>query len=250
MSVPELTRAELRRYSRPLLLAEWADAGAQEKLKAAKVLVVGAGGLGGAVIPSLAGAGVGRMTIADGDRVSVSNLHRQLLFTVSDVGRGKAEVACARAQQINPFVTLRAAPELTPENALSFVQEADVVVDATDNFTARYLIADACREQGKACVWGAAGGVTGMVSVFTPEFGLRDLFPDPSAGESCDVIGVLGPLPNLVGQIMALEALKVLGGVGTPLVGQLWTVDALSSRVRVIQLRPTFKEQVSPKAGS
>lgn len=233
----DLSRTELRRYSRPLLVAEWEEADAQEKVKAASVLVVGAGGLGGAVIASLAGAGVGRLMIADGDTVSLSNLHRQHLFDTFSVNQHKAEVACARVQAINPFVQVQVAPPVTAENAVSLVQQVDLVVDATDNFTARYLIADACREARKTCVWGAAGGTTGMVSVFTPDCGLRELFPDPGAEESCDLIGVLGPLPNLVGQCMALEVLKVLGGVGETLQGQLWTFEALTGRVRIIRLR-------------
>lgn len=238
MSAPELTRAELRRYSRPLLLAEWADAGAQEKLKAAKVLVVGAGGLGGAVIAGLAGAGVGELVVADGDTVNTSNLHRQILFDSADVGKSKAQVACAHAQRINPFVRVRAAPYLTPENAPGLVGAANLVVDATDNFGARYLIADTCRDAGTTCVWGAAGGTTGMVSVFDARFGLRQLFPSPEGAESCDAIGVLGPLPNVIGNVMAGEALKVLSGVGETLAGRLWIFDGLNASVRVVRLTP------------
>ena len=238
MSVPELTRAELRRYSRPLLVAEWSEAGAQEKLRAAKVLVVGAGGLGGAVITGLAGAGVGTLIIADADTVSISNLHRQILFDMADVGKSKAQVACARAQRINPFVEVQTAPQFTPENAPELVGKADLVVDATDNFATRYLIADTCKDAGKTWVWGAAGGTTGMVSVFNAQFGLRELFPTPEGAESCDAIGVLGPLPNVVGNLMALEALKVLGGMEKTLLGQLWVFDALSARVRVVRLPP------------
>lgn len=233
-----LGRAQLRRYARPLLVPEWEEAGAQEKLLAASVLVVGAGGLGGAVIAQLAGAGVGRLVISDGDTVSLSNLHRQTLFSTADVGRFKAEVACARAQQINPFVQVCSAPEFQPQTAATLVEQATLVVDATDNFDTRYLIADACHKAGKTCVWGAAGGTTGMVSVFTPSFGLRDLFPDPAGAESCDMIGVLGPLPNLIGQMMAGEVLKVLGGVGEPLVGKLWVFEALTGRVRLLKVNP------------
>lgn len=241
-SPASLSRAELRRYARPLLVPEWEKAGAQEKLKHSSVLVIGAGGLGGAVIAPLAGAGVGQLTIADGDTVSLSNLHRQTLFSSADVGRLKAEVACARAQGINPFVQVRAEAEFTPQNAAALVAQAELVVDATDNFQTRYLIADACQAAGKNWVWGAAGGTTGMVSVFTPQFGLRQLFPDPAQAESCDAIGVLGPVPNLVGQMMACEVLKVLGGVGESLVGRLWTFEALTGQVRVIRLAvpPSF----------
>ncbi|WP_102127641.1 HesA/MoeB/ThiF family protein [Deinococcus planocerae] len=231
-----LSRPELRRYSRPLLVPEWLDSGAQERVRAASVLVVGAGGLGGPVIGQLAGAGVGRLVIADGDSVDLSNLHRQTLFTAADVGRPKAQVAAARAQAINPFVRVETAPFLTEENAAPLVGEAALVVDATDNFAARYALADACTRLAREWVWGAASGTSGMVSVFGPALGLRDVFPDPGGAESCEEAGVLGPLPNVVGSVMALEVLKVLGGVGEPLRGRLWTFDALSGGVRVIRL--------------
>lgn len=237
-SQPELTRAELRRYSRPLLVPEWLEAGAQERLRAASVLVVGAGGLGGPVIAQLAGAGVGRLSIAEGDRVELHNLHRQTLFAVQDVGRLKAEVAAARVQAINPHVRVEVAPPLDEDNADRLVGGADLVVDATDNFASRYAIADACTRAGREWVWGAAAGLSGMVSVFGPGLGLRDVFPEPADADSCAEAGVLGPLPNMVGAMMALEVLKVLGGVGEPLRGRLWTLDALSGRVRVLQLRP------------
>ena len=236
MSGPLLSRTELRRYSRPLLVPEWLEAGAQEKVRAARVLVVGAGGLGGPALLQLAGAGVGRLTVADGDTVALSNLHRQTHFGTADVGRSKAEVAAARVQALNPHVEVRAGTWLEAGNAQALVEDADLVVDATDNFGARYLLADTCRALGREWVWGAASGTSGMVSVFGPALGLRDVFPDPGDAESCDEAGVLGPLPAVVGNMMALEALKVLGGVGEPLRGRLWTFDALSARVHVLNL--------------
>lgn len=235
MTSSPLSRAELRRASRPLLVPEWAEAGAQEKVREARVLVVGAGGLGGPVIRQLAGAGVGALTIADSDTVSLSNLHRQLLFDSADVGRPKAEVACAAAQRVNPFVEVRAVSALTPENAEARIAGHDLTVDATDNFDSRYLIADTCRALGQEWVWGAASGVSGLCSVFGPHLGLREVFPTPEA-DSCDDLGVLGPVPNVVGAMMALQALLVLGRVGEPLRGRLWTFDALSGRVRVLKL--------------
>ena len=132
-----LSRAELRRYARPLMVPEWLDAGAQERVRAASVLVVGAGGLGGPVIAGLAGAGVGELVIADGDTVDVSNLHRQLLYATPDVGRGKAAVAAARAQAINPFVRVQTLGFLDGPSLAELVGQVDVVVDATDNFEAR-----------------------------------------------------------------------------------------------------------------
>lgn len=232
-----LSRSELRRVSRPLLVPEWAEAGAQEKLRSARVLVVGAGGLGGGVIRQLAGAGVGALTVSDGDTVSLTNLHRQQLYTTADVGRPKAEVACAVAQQVNPFVRVSAAPALSPDTAADLIAAHGLTIDATDNFATRYLLADTCRELGREWVWGAASGVSGLCSVFGPAFGLRDLFPTPEDDTSCNELGVLGPVPNLVGELMALQALLVLGGVGEPLRGKLWTFDGLSGRVRVLKLR-------------
>lgn len=237
LTATTLTREELRRVSRPLLVPEWAEAGAQEKLRSARVLVVGAGGLGGPVIRQLAGAGVWALTVADSDTVSVTNLHRQQLYASADVGRSKAEVACAVAQAVNPFVEVQAAPALSAENAAALIAEHDLTVDATDNFETRYLIADTCRALGREWVWGAASGVSGLCSVFGPAFGLRDLFPTPEDDTSCDELGVLGPVPNLVGDLMALQALLVLGGVGEPLRGKLWTFDALTGRVRVLKMQ-------------
>ncbi|MFK7603283.1 HesA/MoeB/ThiF family protein [Deinococcus sp. SM5_A1] len=232
-----LSREELRRYSRQLLVPEWLEAGAQERLRRASVLVVGAGGLGGPVITLLAGAGVGRLLIADGDTVGISNLHRQTQFTAADVGRPKAEVAAARAQAINPFVQISTAPRLDPEDMQRAADGVTLVVDATDNFETRYAIADACAQSGREWVWGAASGSSGLVSVFGPRFGLRDLFPTPGDAPSCDETGVLGPVPQVVGSLMAQEALKVLGGVGEPLRGRLWTYEALSGRVRLLTLK-------------
>lgn len=231
-----LSRTELRRYSRQLLVPEWLEAGAQERLGRSTVLVVGAGGLGGPALLQLAGAGVGQLIVADDDVVALSNLHRQTLYTVTDVGKPKAGVAAARVQALNPFVRVTPAPRFGSSVARKWVEEADLIVDATDNFETRYRIADACREAGREWVWGAASGTSGMVSVFGPDLGLRDVFPDPGQAESCDEAGVLGPLPNIVGGMMALEALKVLGEVGAPLRGRLWTFDALTARTRVLNL--------------
>lgn len=232
----------MRRYSRPLLVPEWLDAGAQERLKAASVLLVGAGGLGGPVALQLAGAGVGRLHIADDDTVEVSNLHRQTQFGMADVGRSKAQVLAARAQEVNPFVRVSAGPHVDADNVTALLRDADLVVDATDHFGSRYLIADACAAAEIPCVWGAASGSSGLVSVFGrlpsgEQVTLRDVFPEPTGAESCEEAGVLGPVPNVVGSLMALEALKVLGGVGEPLLGRLWTFEALTGRSRILALR-------------
>lgn len=240
-----LSRPELRRYSRPLLVPEWQEAAAQERLAAARVLLVGAGGLGCAVAAALAGAGVGQLRISDHDTVDVSNLHRQLLFRTADVGRSKAELAAAQSQAINPFTRPEVVPALTPDNAPQLLSGVTLAVDATDNLEARYALAAAAHAAGVPCVWGAASGTSGMVTVFAQGRRLHDLFPPESAqADSCDEAGVLGPVPALVGQMMALEALKVLGGVGEPLLGRLWTFDGLSGRVRLIGLPEPVTEQV------
>lgn len=234
-----LTRPELRRYSRPLLVPEWAEANAQERLSAARVLLVGAGGLGSAVAAALAGAGVGELLISDHDTVDLSNLHRQFLYRTADIGRPKAAIAAAQAQGINPFCRASALPALTPENAAQLLSGVTLAVDATDNLTARYALAAATHAAGVPCVWGAASGVSGMVTVFAGGRRLHDLFSlDTAEAESCDEAGVLGPVPALVGQMMALEALKVLGGLGEPLLGKLWTFEAFSGKVRILTLPP------------
>ncbi|WP_188962666.1 HesA/MoeB/ThiF family protein [Deinococcus aquiradiocola] len=232
-----LSRDELRRYGRPLLVPEWAHSGAQERLRAARVLVVGAGGLGCPVLSYLGGAGVGTLHVSDGDTVSLSNLHRQTLYTVGDVGRPKAQVAAARVQALNPHVQVRAVEALGAGRP-DLLDGYDLTVDCTDNFDTRYLINDACVAAGRRWVWGAAGGTEGMVSVFGPECSLRDLFPEPTGAESCDEIGVIGPLLGVVGSLMAAEALKVLGGIGEPLIGSLLIYDLLEARLRRIGLRP------------
>ncbi|MFC6591875.1 HesA/MoeB/ThiF family protein [Deinococcus lacus] len=236
-----LTRSELRRYSRALLVPEWAGAGAQQKLKASHVLVVGAGGLGCAVLTSLAGSGVGRITVSEGDTIDLSNLHRQPLYTAADLGRPKGDVAVARLQAVNPWCQVRAAPAFEPATARELLAEADLVVDATDNLETRYALDAACRAMNKSWVWGAASGTSGMVSRFDRQLGLEDIFPQAQAvgqpGESCDEAGVLGPVPQLVGQVMALEALKFLSGLGGELYGTLWTFEALTMRTRLIHLR-------------
>lgn len=245
----QLSRDELRRYSRPLLVPEWAQAHAQEQLKGASVLVVGAGGLGCPALGYLAGAGVGRIGVADGDTVGLSNLHRQTLYTTADIGRPKAQVAASRLQQLNPHAELQVCPAFSAANAGELVGRYDLLLDCTDNFTARYLVHDACTALGRTWVWGAAGGTEGMVGVFGPGAGLRQLFPAadgaeqaPDDGtadaESCDTIGVLGPLLGVIGSLMAAEALKLLGGVGESLAGRLLTYDLLTARLRRIDLRP------------
>lgn len=232
----DLSHSERQRYSRQLLLPEFARAQAQ--LKAANVLVVGAGGLGCPVISYLAGAGVGRLRIADSDTVSLSNLHRQTLYITADIGRPKAQAAAARAQLVNPFVALETAPALSAHNAPALLEGVTLVIDASDNAATRYLVHDCCTAAGLPWVWGAASGTAGMVSVFDDKFGLRDLFSQTQSEAQLDCAsGVLGPLLGVVGSVMATEALKVISGQGEPLYLKLWVHDALSLHTRLIALK-------------
>ncbi|AFZ68408.1 HesA/MoeB/ThiF family protein [Deinococcus peraridilitoris] len=229
-----LAREDIERYSRQLMLPGFADS--MTTLRSARVLMVGVGGLGSPLSTYLVGAGVGQLTLCDGDRVSLSNLQRQPLFTAPDVGRLKTEVAAARLQALNPSVQLRTLGALNATNAPGLVRAHDVVVDASDNFTTRYLVSDACAAAGVPSVWGAAGGFEGMLSVFSGDLTLRSVFPEPG-GDDCDTVGVLGPLLGVVASAMAVEVIKLLSGQGEVLLGKLWTYDALTGRVRTIALR-------------
>jgi len=233
-------RRDLRRYSRHLLIPEVGLDG-QEKLARARVLVVGAGGLGTPVLQYLAAAGVGRIGIVDDDTVDVTNLQRQVIYADADVGRPKAEVAAQRVVAQNPQIA--ADPigiRFDAGNARALVRLYDVVVDATDTFGARYLINDACRLEGKPDVYGAIFRFDGQVSVFAPGGPCyRCVFPvAPPAGTvpTCAEGGVLGVLPGIVGTWQANETLKLLLGIGTPLIGRLTLIDALDATVRDVRL--------------
>jgi len=236
-----MEHAGLRRYSRHLLIPEIGLAG-QGKLLRARVLVVGAGGLGSPVLHYLAAAGVGRIGIVDDDEVDLTNLQRQTLFASADVGRRKVDVAAERIVAANPQVAVDVfALRLVAANARDLVRPYDVVVDATDTFAARYAINDACRFEGKADVYGSIFRFDGQVSVFAPEGPCyRCLFPEPPPEDSvpsCAEGGVLGVLPGIVGAWQAAEALKLLLEIGTPLIGRLLLIDALDARVREIALQ-------------
>ncbi len=234
-----LSPPELARYGRQLVLPEVGREG-QERLKASRVLLVGAGGLGSPAALYLAAAGVGRLTLVDPDRVDRSNLHRQILYGEADVGRPKLEVAAARLHDTNPHVEVGAVPErFGAANAAALVADHDVVLDGTDNFAARYLVNDACVLAGKPNVFGAVLRFEGQVAVFWASRGpcYRCLFPEPPpAGlvPSCAEAGVLGVLPGIVGALQANEVLKLLLGVGEPLIGRLLVVDALPMRLREV----------------
>ncbi len=230
---------ELARYARQMRLPQFGAAG-QERLKAASVLIVGAGGLGSPAAMYLAAAGIGRLGIADGDRVDASNLHRQLLHGTHDVGRDKVDSARDRITEINPYVVVETIAErLTSDNALDLIRRYDVVIDGTDNFPTRYLLNDACVLAGRPLVYGSVDRFDGQLSVFDPPRGpcYRCLYPTPpEAGtvQNCADAGVLGVLPGLVGTMQATEAIKLATGIGEPSRGRLVLVDALHMRFRTI----------------
>ena len=230
----------LRRYSRHLLIPQVGLDG-QRRLAQARVLCIGAGGLGSAVLQYLAAAGVGRIGIADDDVVDESNLQRQTLFNTADIGAGKAQTAARRVREINPLIAADSIPlRVTAENARDLVRLYDAVVDATDTFSSRYVINDACYLEGKPDVYGSIFRFDGQVSVFARGRGpcYRCLFPQPPpAGSvpSCAEGGVLGVLAGLVGTWQANETLKLLLGIGDPLVGRLLLIDALSAAVRSVR---------------
>jgi adenylyltransferase/sulfurtransferase len=225
-----LTEAELERYSRQLLMDGWSGA-AQERLKGARAIVVGAGALGSPAATYLAAAGVGTLGVADGDVVELSNLHRQPLHLTPDVGRPKAEVAAVKLGLLNPEIAVEPYPVMLEEaNAEAIVMGADVVVDCTDSYEARYLINDACCAQAVPLVEGGVAAFEGLVLSIRPGQSAcyRCAFPDPPAPEArrgCRDAGVLGALAGVVGSIQALEAIKLLSGVGEPLLDRILQID-------------------------
>jgi molybdopterin/thiamine biosynthesis adenylyltransferase/rhodanese-related sulfurtransferase len=235
------TNSELyERYSRQLLLKGFGETG-QHKLLAAKVLVAGAGGLGCPVLQYLAAAGVGTIGIADDDIVSLSDLHRQILYSVNDIGASKAERAAGVIKQLNPGIQSIVYNErLTVENTLSIIEQFDIVVDATDNFPARYMINDACVLLKKPLVSGAVSQFEGQVAIFNCPgkdgelaVNYRDLFPvPPREGEinNCAQAGVLGVLPGIIGAMQANETIKLITGIGQPLVNRLLVYNALNNQ--------------------
>lgn len=237
-----LSPEEIRRYSRHLILPEVGMEG-QKKLKAASVLMVGAGGLGSPLGMYLAAAGVGRIGIVDFDVVDESNLQRQLLHGTKDVGRPKLESARDRIHDINPNVQVDLHPvHLTSDNALEIIQDYDVVADGTDNFPTRYLVNDACVLAGKPNVYASIFRFEGQASVFGAPDGpcYRCLYaepPPPGLVPSCAEGGVLGVLPGIVGSIQALEVIKQITGAGDPLIGRLLLIDTLGMQFRTLKVR-------------
>lgn len=244
-----LSPEELERYARHIVLPEIGGAG-QQKLKRARVLVIGAGGLGAPALQYLAAAGVGTLGIVDDDTVSLSNLQRQVIHDTDFIGVSKLESAKAAIARINPHVGVELHElRLTNSNALALVKEYDLVVDGSDNFATRYAVADACAAAARPLVHAAVGRFDGSITVLKPfETGAdgslnpsyRDLFPEaPPAGlvPSCAEAGIVGALTGVIGTLQAMEAIKLITGIGEPLVGRLLLYDALAARFDTVRYR-------------
>lgn len=253
---PSFSKEEIARYSRHIIIPEFNIEG-QRKLKASKVLCIGSGGLGSPLLLYLAAAGIGNLGIVDFDLVDDSNLQRQVLFTLENIGQPKAETAKKRLQALNPHINITVYnTRLSTENALEIIKDYDVVVDGTDNFPTRYLVNDACVLLGKTNVYGSIFRFEGQVSVFNypdqngnkgPNY--RDLFPEPPPAElvpNCAEGGVIGVLPGIIGSMQALEVIKVITGVGNPLSGRLFLFDAASFETRTLKVR---KNKNNPLTG-
>ncbi len=239
----DLTPDELRRYARHLAIPEFGIEG-QRRLKAARVLCIGAGGLGSPITLYLAAAGVGGLGLVDADVVEVTNLQRQILFGQKDLGRKKLEAARERLLDVNPHLDVQVYPELfTASNAMRIAADYDVIIDGTDNFPTRYLSNDVAVWLKKPNVYGSILRFDGQVGVFAPHLGapcyrcMCPQPPPPGMVPSCAEGGVLGVLPGLIGTMQALEAIKIITGIGQPLLGKLLHVDTLSMRFRTLNLR-------------
>jgi len=251
MANQQFSKDELERYSRHLILPGFNIEG-QRKLKNAKVLIVGAGGLGCPMLLYLTAAGVGTIGIVDFDVVDKSNLQRQVLFTVDDIGKPKATIAANRLLKLNPNINIRTFnTKLTSKNAIEIIEEFDLVADGTDNFPTRYLVNDACVILHKPNVHGSIFRFEGQVSVFNYQYKdgttgpqYRDIFPSPPPPglvPNCAEGGVLGVLPGIIGSLQASEIIKILADIGEPLAGKLFIMDALTFETRTIKIRKNPK---------
>jgi molybdopterin/thiamine biosynthesis adenylyltransferase len=229
--------AEIERYARHLVLREIGGPG-QQALKAARVLIVGLGGLGAPAALYLAAAGVGRLGLVDPDHVSLSNLQRQVLYTTPDVGRAKATAAAERLWALNPEIEITSEPTtVTADNARALLAGYDLVLDGTDDFATRFAVSDACVAEAKTLVSGAIGRWTGQVGVFEGQPCYRCLVPElPPDAETCAAVGVIGALAGVVGAMMGLEAIKQITHAGTSLSGRLLIYDALAGETRTVRV--------------
>jgi molybdopterin-synthase adenylyltransferase len=228
---------EVERYARHLVLREVGGPG-QQRLKAARVLIVGAGGLGAPAALYLAAAGVGEITLVDPDTVALSNLQRQVLYDTADAGRVKVEVARSHLAALNPNVLITPVPALlTDANARTLIAGHDLVLDGTDDFATRFAVNAACVAEGVTLVSGAIGRWTGQVGVFAARPCYRCLVPEiPPDAETCAAVGVVGALAGVIGSMMALEAVKLITSAGAPLTGRLLIYDALAAEVRTVRV--------------
>jgi len=249
MTTPPFTPEELERYARHIVLPEVGGPG-QQRLKQARVLVVGAGGLGAPVLQYLAAAGVGTLGIVDDDTVGLSNLQRQVIHDTQAIGESKLDSARRAIGRINPHVAVEThALRLTAENAAALVGGYDLVADGSDNFQTRYAVADACAHAARPLVHAAIGRFDGSLTVLKPyetsasgarNPSYRDLFPEPPpAGlvPSCAEAGVIGALPGVIGALQAMEVIKLIAGIGEPLVGRLLLYDGLAARFDTIRYK-------------
>ena len=258
MTAPDspLSSEEIERYARHIILAELGGAG-QQKLKRSKVLVIGAGGLGAPLLSYLAAAGIGTLGIVDDDRVSLSNLQRQVIFDTDLVGIPKVAAAAQRIGKINPHVIVEAHElRLDESNAHDLICRYDIIADGSDNFDTRYLVADVCAELEKPLVAAALGRFDGSLTVLKPfetgvegldNPGYRDLFPErppPGLVPSCAEAGIIGALAGVIGTLQAMEVIKLAANVGEPLIGKLLLYDGLSARFDIIK----YKKRKEPHA--
>lgn len=253
--VGELDADGLARYSRQLILGE-VGVTRQRSLAAARVLVIGAGGLGSPVLLYLAAAGVGTIGVVDFDRVEKSNLHRQVIHSDADIGRPKVDSAADAVAALNPTITVhRHALRLTADTIDELLADYDLVLDGADNFPTRYLVNDACVAAGKPLVWGSVLGFAAQVAVFWDAapgdegVQLRDVFPEPPAAgtvPSCAEAGVVGALCAQAGSVMAMEAIKLITGIGRPLLGRVLVIDALAGRWDQVEIRRSSRRPTAP----
>lgn len=244
-----LAGEELKRYSRQIILPEIGLPG-QEKLKSARVLMIGAGGLGCPVLQYLAAVGVGGIGIVDDDMVDLTNLQRQILYSTADVGKPKAITAKQKLEMLNPHINITAFNErFTLVNAESICEGYDLVIDGSDNFETRYLVNDTCLALNKVLIFGSIFKFEGHVSVFNYNDGpnYRDIFPEPPPADevpNCAEIGVLGVLPGIIGTYMANEAIKIICNIGETLSGKLMTINALNNTTNVFKIAKQQKQSV------
>ncbi len=236
-STPAFSDDEVERYARHLVLAEIGGPG-QQALKRARLLIVGAGGVGAPAALYLAAAGVGTLGLIDDDTVALSNLQRQVLFGTRDIGRAKVEAARDHLTALNPYVAVETfAERLTPENAADRVAAFDLVLDGTDDFATRHAVNAACVATGRPLVSGALGRWTGQVGVFAGRPCYRCLVPEvPPDAETCARVGVVGALAGVIGSMAALEAIKLVTGAGEPLAGRLLIYDGLAGTSRTVRV--------------